>query len=268
MPLSKTYDTLLVSRDDNGHALTVTLNRPDLHNAFNEALIADLRDLCARLTGAGPSAARVVVLTGAGPSFCAGADINWMSKQRAYTREQNLADARELGAMFLDWYRLPMPTIARVNGAAIGGGCGLVAACDIAVAADTAKLGLSEVKIGIIPAVIAPYVIRKIGERGAREFMLTGERVDGARAEAIGLVNRAVAHTRLDAEVARYVEALVTSGPAAVAACKRLIEAVAPLAPEAATDITTQMIADIRISDEGQEGMASFLEKRKPNWTD
>src|SRR5438876_917208 len=179
------YKTLLV--DDADGVLTVTLNRPEVHNAFNEELIAEAIDL---FGGIGASAACAVVLRGTGPNFCAGADLNWMSRMVSYTREENVRDSSQLAKMYALINECPLPVIGRIQGAAIGGGVGLVAVCDIAIAAPEAKFGLAEVKLGIIPAVISPYVIAKIGQTHARALFLTGERFDAERALRIGLVHR------------------------------------------------------------------------------
>ena len=239
----------------------VTLARPDVRNAFDEVLIRELTEACGALGDA-----RVLVLTGEGSAFCAGADLSWMGKMKDYSFTENLADANALAAMLRALYDLPIPTIAAVNGPAIGGGNGLVAACDIAVASDRALFSLSEVKIGLVPACIGPYVIRKIGVAAAHELFLTGERIDAARAKSIHLVNDAVPHDRLMARVDEYVAMLLTSGPEALRMSKTLVQTVPGMPLDEAGPYTAEMIARLRISPEAQEGMAAFFAKRPPNW--
>src|SRR6185369_2434239 len=216
-----TYKTLLIEEGDG--VLTVTLNRPEVHNAFNDELISEAIDLFQNIgggTGASP-VLRAVVLRGTGANFCAGADLNWMSKMVSYTRDQNIHDSSLLAKMFALMNECPIPLIGAIQGAAIGGGVGLVAVCDIVIAARNTKFGLSEVKLGILPAVISPYVIAKIGTTHARALFLTGERFDAERALRIGLVHRLV--DDVDAAVAETVTLLKTSGPEAVRECKKLI---------------------------------------------
>jgi methylglutaconyl-CoA hydratase len=255
-----TYKTLLVDEADG--VLTVTLNRPDVHNAFNDELIAEAIDL---FSGIGATGARVVVLRGTGPNFCAGADLNWMSRMVGYTREENVRDSSKLAQMYALMNACPLPMIGRIQGAAIGGGVGLVAVCDIAIAARDAKFGLSEVKLGILPAVISPYVIAKIGETHARALFLTGERFDAERAQRIGLVHRIV--DDVDAAIAETITALKTSGPEAVRECKKLIAHVASHPLIDAIPYTIDAIASRRVSEEGQGGMSAFLKKEKAPWT-
>jgi methylglutaconyl-CoA hydratase len=253
------YKTLLVDEADG--ILNVTLNRPDVHNAFNEELIAEAIDL---FGGLGESTARVVVLRGTGPNFCAGADLNWMSRMVSYTRDENVRDSSQLARMYALMNECPLPVIGRIQGAAIGGGVGLVAVCDIAIAARDAKFGLSEVKLGILPAVISPYVIAKIGETHARALFLTGERFDAERALRIGLVHRVA--DDLDAAVAETIAALKSSGPEAVRECKKLIAHVSSHELIDAIPYTIEAIAARRVSSEGQGGMAAFLKKEKAPW--
>jgi len=244
---------------------TVTLNRPDVRNAFNDEVVAELTAVFLEL---GKRAeVRCVVLAANGPAFCAGADLNWMKSVAAYTREQNIEDAGGLARMLEILYRCPKPTIAKVQGDAYAGGIGLVAACDIAVAADGAHFCLSEVRLGLIPATISPYVIRAMGARAAHRYFLTAERFDAAEALRIGLVHEVAKAEELDARVAAIAQALVQNGPAAVAACKKLVHEVAghEITPGLVRR-TVEHIADIRASDEGQEGVQSFLAKRKPRW--
>jgi methylglutaconyl-CoA hydratase len=255
-----TYKTLLVDEADG--VLTVTLNRPDVHNAFNDELISEAIDL---FSGINESHARAVVLRGTGPNFCAGADLNWMSRMVSYTREENVRDSSKLAKMYALINECPLPVVGRIQGAAIGGGVGLVAVCDIAIAARDAKFGLSEVKLGILPAVISPYVIAKIGETHARALFLTGERFDADRAQRIGLVHRIV--DDVDAAVAETIAALKSSGPEAVRECKKLIAHVASHPLVDAIPYTIDAIASRRVSEEGQGGMNAFLKKEKAPWT-
>jgi methylglutaconyl-CoA hydratase len=209
---------------------------------------------------------RVVIVTGEGKSFCAGADLNWMRRVKDYSYEDNLKESLNLAEMLYKVYASSKPTIARVNGAAIGGGTGLVAVCDIAVAAEKAKFSFSEVKLGLIPACISPYVLKKCGEGRCREFFLTGERLTAEKAREAGLVNAVVALDTIDACIEDIVKLLVSSGPEAISTCKELLRNVVEMSLEDAKRYTAEVIAKLRISDEGQEGMNAFLEKRKPEW--
>jgi methylglutaconyl-CoA hydratase len=244
---------------------TVTLNRPEVRNAFNDEVIAEMTAVFAELGDR--AEVRCVVLAGNGAAFCAGADLNWMKRMAGYTREENLADAMALANMLRVIYRCPKPTIARVQGDVYAGGTGLVAACDIAVSVDTAQYCLSEVKLGLIPATISPYVIRAMGARAAHRYFLTAERFDAAEALRIGFVHEVVAAGELDGKVAELAQSLVQAGPAAVKACKELVQDVAGHnITQLLIDRTVQGIADIRVSDEGREGIQAFLAKRKPAW--
>ena len=244
---------------------TITLCRPDVRNAFNDEVIAELK---AAFTEAGQAAnVRCVVLAAEGPAFCAGADLNWMRRMADYTREENLADAGQLAAMLRAIYECPKPTIARVQGDVFAGGVGLVAACDMTVSVDTATYCLSEVKLGLIPATISPYVIRAMGARASHRYFLTAERFSAAEAHRVGLVHEVVAADALDAKVAELTSALVSASPNAVRACKRLVQDVAERdIDDALVAHTVAGIADIRSSAEGKEGVQSFLQKRKPSW--
>jgi methylglutaconyl-CoA hydratase len=256
------YNTLLVELDDG--VLTVTLNRPEVHNAFNDELIAEAIDLFSSID---PDAARVVVLKGTGKNFCAGADLNWMSRMVSYTRDENVRDSSLLAKMYALINECPLPVVGRIHGAAIGGGVGLVSVCDVAIALDRSQFGLSEVKLGILPAVISPYVIAKIGATHARALFLTGERFDAQRAMRIGLVHRVVeSEAELDAAVYETVTQLRTSGPEAVRECKKLISYVASHELADAIPFTIDAIATRRVSEEGQEGMKAFLEKGLASW--
>jgi methylglutaconyl-CoA hydratase len=211
---------------------------------------------------------RVVVLSGKGASFCAGADLNWLREIIHFSYNENIQESTELADCLEELYALPKPTIARVNGAVIGGGNGFMAACDIIVSSREAIFGLSEAKLGLVPAVISPYVVRRIGESRARRYFLTGERFDAARAEEVGLVNRSVDGGMLDAQINDFVRMLLTSGPEALAKAKELLRQIPRLGFEEAKRFSVEMIAGLRTSAEGQEGMASFLEKRKPKWAE
>jgi methylglutaconyl-CoA hydratase len=259
--LELTYPHLRL--DARGDVATVTLNRPEVHNAFNQDLIADLTDVFERLGR--DEDARIVVLAGEGRSFCAGGDLNWMQESVKYTRKQNLEDARRLSRMLHAVNECPKPVVARVNGNALGGGCGLVSACDIAVAAEEAQFGFTEVKLGIVPAAIAPFAIRKIGESHARHHFLLGDRFAAAEARAIGLVHAVVPSDRLDAKVAEIVAGLRTSGPRAMGEAKALVREIADR-PEGADKVCVETIARLRVGAEGQEGLKAFLEKRRPRW--
>jgi methylglutaconyl-CoA hydratase len=247
------------------HRATVTLNRPEVRNAFNDEVIVELtaafRELGSR------EDVRCIVLAGNGPAFCAGADLNWMRRMAGYTHEENIADAAALAEMLRVIYACPKPTIARVQGDVYAGGTGLVAACDIAVSAGGANYCLSEVKLGLIPATISPYVIRAMGARAAHRYFLTAERFSAAEALRIGLVHEVVALEALDAKVSELAKALIQAGPDAVRACKLLVQDVAgqEITPQLIS-ATVQGIANIRVSPEGREGVQSFLQKRKPSW--
>ncbi|HEX7045123.1 MAG TPA: enoyl-CoA hydratase/isomerase family protein [Burkholderiales bacterium] len=244
---------------------TVWMNRPDTHNAFDETLI---RELTAAFEGiAKDPAVRVVVLAGRGKSFSAGADLNWMKRAAQASAEDNRREARALSKMFDTLHRLPKPTIARVHGAALGGGVGLTAACDIAVASTRASFATTEVRLGIIPAVISPYVVAAIGRRAAQRYFLTAERFDAVEAHRLGLVHLVCEEAALDATIAGLVDALLAGGPHAQAAAKELLDHVAarPI-DEAVREDTAQRIAVVRATAEAKEGIGAFLEKRKPRW--
>ena len=248
-----------------GHVATVTLARPEVRNAFNDEVIAELSEAFTWLGEA--DAVRAIVLAAEGPAFCAGADLNWMRRMADYTREQNLEDAAKLAFMLRTLYECPKPTIARVQGDVYAGGVGLVACCDMAVSVDTAHYALSEVKLGLIPATISPYVIRAMGARAAHRWFLTAERFDAAAAQRMGLVHEAVPAEQLDARVGELLAALTSASPNAVRSAKRLVQDVAGRdITRLLIERTVEGIADIRASDEGKEGVQSFLQKRKPAW--
>jgi len=259
---------MLLTVTSDGPVVRVTLNRPDVRNAFNEELIAQLTAWADGVASGfnRKDSPRVAVLSGAGKTFCAGADLTWMSKMVAYTHEENVRDARLMARMFQALDRLPIPLIGRVHGAALGGGVGLAAVCDIVVAGEDAFFGFTEVKLGILPAVISPYAIAKIGQSAARELFLTGARFSAARAKEIGLVHAVVEEGDLDRAIAKYVNDVLTSGPAAVAAAKALIRDVVACDAGQAAEVTADAIARQRVSPEGQDGMRAFLDKRLPSW--
>ena len=258
------YEFITTRRD--GAVEHLTLNRPDVRNAFNEHVIAELTAWAAGVhEPAARREIRVVVLSGAGKVFCAGADVAWMSKTIHYTEDENLRDASAMSRMFTAINKVPMPVIGRIQGAALGGGAGLAAVCDIVVADDAALFGFTEVKLGILPAVISPFVLAKIGQSAARELFLTGARFTAARAKEIGLVHAVVSAADLDATVDEYVQELLTAGPEAIAAAKALIPAVSRDS-DGALSITAAAIAARRVSAEGQEGLRAFLEKRASAW--
>jgi methylglutaconyl-CoA hydratase len=257
-------DSLTLHRD--GAVARLRLERPEVHNAFDAALIADLTDALVSL-GADPQV-RVVVLEGAGASFSAGADLNWMRGMAAASEADNRDDALALARLLRILDTLPKPTIARVHGAAFGGGVGLVAACDIAIGVPEAKFGLTESRLGLLPAVISPYVIAAIGTRQARRWFATAETFDAEEARRIGLLHGVVNATALDSAVQRQVELLLKAGPIAAASAKALVREVAAATnAEAIDQANAALIARLRVSPEGQEGIGAFLEKRKPAWT-
>ena len=257
------YDTLTVALD---HRIAhVTLNRPELRNAFNEQSIAELALAFDELGR--NELVRAIVLRANGSAFCAGADLNWMKKMAGYTDAENEADARQLADMLRTIYLCPQPVVARVQGDCYAGGMGLVAACDIIVAADEAHFCLSEVKLGLIPATISPYVIKAMGEQAARRYFVTAERFTAQQAHRMGFAHDSVPQDALDASVAAIVKALLANSPHAVRQAKTLVRDVAGLpVTEALLADTAQRIARIRASEQGREGVRSFLEKRKPDW--
>jgi methylglutaconyl-CoA hydratase len=257
-----TDDIVQVDRDDRGVA-TVTMNRPGVRNAFDDRLIAALASTAAALGD--DDAVRVVVLTGAGTVFSAGADLGWMRSMRDYSFEDNIEDSTRMSTMFRTLYDLPKPLIGRINGHALGGGTGLTAVCDIAIAVPEATFGFTEVVLGLAPAVISPFVVRKVGRSFARAVFVTGERFDAEQAREAGLVHQVVAAGELDAAVEAAVARCLRAGPVAAAAAKRLPDlALRPL-DEASAD-AVQVIAGLRVGEEGQEGMAAFFDKRPPAW--
>ncbi len=243
----------------------VVLDRPDVHNAFNDELIRLVTETFAELGN--KKEIRVIVLGGNGKSFCAGADVHWMKRMVQYSKEENLEDARNLARMFLTIAKCPKPVIARVHGAALAGGVGLVAASDIGVAIESVQFGFTEVKLGIIPAVIAPFIVARIGSGRAREFFITGERFLAPVALNIGLVQHVVSHElALDALIDSKISQILTSAPGAIAAAKELVFGVASRTLETSLDFTAEAIARARVSTEGQAGLQAFLDRQKPPW--
>jgi methylglutaconyl-CoA hydratase len=257
------YQTLEI--ETQGKVATIWMNRPDVHNAFDEALIKELTAACKALDG--DDAVRVVILAGRGKSFSAGADLNWMKRAANNSVEENMTDARALASMLRTLAEMKKPTIARVHGAALGGGTGLTAACDIAVASTKAIFATSEVKFGIIPSAISPYVVRAIGARQAYRYFQSAERIDASRARELGLVHEAVEPEALDAKVQEIVAALIQGGPLSQAAAKDLIRAVdnQPINDTLVED-TAHRIAYLRATPEAKDGIAAFLDKRQPGW--
>jgi methylglutaconyl-CoA hydratase len=259
------FEHLLVVRT--GGVETVTLNRPDVRNAFNDVVIAELTAWAESVRRSAPSARpRVAVLQGAGKSFSAGADIVWMARTVSYSEEENLRDAEAASRMFAALDSLPLPLVGRIHGAALGGGAGLVAVCDVAVADASTVFGFTEVRLGIVPAVISPFVIAKIGASAARALFLTGTRFSSEQARQIGLVHEVAGDGQLDAAVAGAVAQILEGGPEALAAAKVLVADVRERSIAEAMPVTAQSIASRRTSPEGQEGLTAFLEKRPPAW--
>jgi len=248
-----------------GPVARVWLNRPDVRNAFNDGVIAELRDTFTQL-GA-DTRLRAIVLGGHGKAFCAGADLSWMRAMADYSWEQNRADAQALADMLWTVWSCPVPVVGRIHGDCYAGGVGLAAVCDVLVASEAAGFCLSEAKLGLLPGTISPYVIRALGEQASRRYMVTAERFSAAQAHSIGFVHEVCAAEVLDAKVDEIVAALVANGPMAARACKRLVQDIAgqPITPALRED-TARRIADIRASDEGREGVQAFLAKRKPSW--
>lgn len=260
--------TLTTKTDDRG-VLTLTMNRPGVFNAFDAGMIAELT--MTLKTASKNDDVRLVVITGSGSCFSAGADLNWMRSLVNASLEENEADAMRLAKLMRCLNYLPKPTIAMVNGAAFGGGVGLIAACDIAIAVEDASFGLTEARLGLAPAVISPYVIRRIGENNARRYFLTGERFTAPEAHRIGLIHEAVKQGSLESRVEETISKLLKSGPEAVRHCKKLIFEISDESKKKQKKLdgfTSRLIARLRVSAEGQEGLAAFLEKRKPDWDD
>lgn len=264
--MEKTMDTATIqTRIDARGVASVIINRTDKHNAFDDGMIRELREAFRRLADDG--SVRVIVLGSNGRHFSAGGDLAWMQRMTDYDREDNLQDAEDLAGMLQDLRQLPQPTIAQVQGAAFGGAVGLVSCCDIAIAASTARFALSEVRIGLIPATIGPYVVAAIGERAARRLFVTGEAFDAHSALRHGLVSEVVAPEDLENSVSQLCDTILDNGPQAVRAAKELITGICGLpATDELIRETCRRIADLRVSDEGQEGLQAFLDKRPPSW--
>ncbi|HKJ18248.1 MAG TPA: enoyl-CoA hydratase-related protein [Xanthomonadales bacterium] len=251
-----------------GNTLWLTLNRPEIHNAFGDQLIAELTE--ALIAAETDDNVHAIVLTGAGKTFSAGADMNWMRNMAAASEIDNREDALRLATLLRTLNFHPKPTIARINGAAFGGGLGLIACCDIAISVADAVFALTEVRLGLVPAVISPYVIRRMGERQARRFFLTAERFDAARAMRVGLIREIATPEMLDNMIEQQLRWLSQGGPRAISEAKSLIFSVCGQSIEKQKELdqhTASLIARLRVSDEGQEGLAAFLEKRAPGWT-
>ena len=260
--MSYTYITYTT---DARNTATITLNRPDKHNAFNEDFIAELSTALDDIRK--DDQCRLMILRSSGRNFSAGADLDWMKRMAGYTRAENVRDANALAELLYKLNFLPVPTIARVQGAAMGGGCGLVSCCDIALAADNAVFAFSEVKLGLIPATISPYVIRAIGEKQARRYFLTAERFDANKSLEIGLVSGVMDESKLDEAVEKTIDLILANSSEAVKAAKQLVFDVAgKQVTRELLQQTSESIADIRASEEGKEGLSAFLEKRKPAW--
>ena len=256
--------TPLLRRSVEGPVATVTMVRPEVHNTFNEHLIAGLHDVFRLL--ASDDGVRVIVLAGEGKSFSAGADLDWMRRAASFSEEDNRRDAAAAAALWRAVAECPKPVVARVHGNAFGGGAGLVAASDIAVAAESAMFGFTEVRLGLLPATVAPHVVEKIGPGRALPLFLTGERFDAQRALAIGLVHQVVPQEQLDVVVGTVVDQLLAGGPNALRGCKELVRRVASADRSKIDEYTAALIASARAGEEGREGVAAFLEKRKPGW--
>jgi len=258
------YETLILERKED--IQYIYLNRPEVHNAINEVMIAELTEVFSEVSK--DESLRLVILKGKGKTFCAGADLNYMSHIAQHSKDDNYKDGQRLAKLFKTIYRCHVPTMAVVHGAAFGGANGLFAACDVVLADENTTFAFSEVKIGIGPATIMPFIIRRIGEYHARDLMLTGRRFKGKEAERVGLINKAVPAGLLIENIKKYINEFLTAGPKATRATKQLIQHIVYDGPEVneLIDYTAGIIANLRADDEGQEGMAAFLEKRKPSW--
>lgn len=251
-----------VQLETQGGITTVRLHRPEVRNALDETLISDLTHAFGNL----PQTTRVVLLAGSGPAFCAGADAQWMKRSRSFSREENERDAAALASLLKAVDECPYPTVARVHGAALGGGVGLLAACDIAIADEQATFGFPEVRLGLVPAVISTFVLPRIGVRAARRYFLTGERFGAPQAAALGLVHETAAPDALDGRIAGIVNDLRQGAPRAVGVAKALLRTVSALSKDRAIEESIRTISELRVSPEAQEGLSAFIEKRKPNW--
>ena len=259
--MSSKYDSIIIEGDG---VITVTLNRPDIHNPFDEKMISELTDAFSQINKT--ASARIVIITGAGKSFCAGADLNWMKRMGQYSFAENVEDATGLSKMFLALENIEIPVIAKVNGAALGGGAGLACACDFVIASDKAKIGFSEVKLGLLPGVISPYVIDRVGAKRAAQLFMTGERLEAEMARRLGLFDDIARPEDLEGVVDVLIGQIMTGGPQAVKECKRLARTGARMDREEFRKYCINAIAKIRASPEGKEGVGAFLEKREPSW--
>ena len=257
------YETIEIQKENN--VATIFLNRPDVHNAMNEKLMKELTT-CFHELGKDDSI-RTIILTGKGKSFCAGADLNWMKSMAKYSKEENINDSRLLLNLYEAIYNCPKPVIGRVNGHAFGGGIGLFAVCDIIIAVPDCKFAFSEVKLGIIPAVISTYIVRKIGLSNMRRLFLTGERFNSEYAKEVGLIDYVITPEELDEKIKNYTELLQSSGPIAIVEVKKLIDSCENMDREKYKEHTVEKISELRVSKEGQEGINAFLEKRKSKWS-
>lgn len=257
------YETLELNKEKD--TVTITLNRPDVHNAMNEKLMKELTDCFKNLSD--DKSVRIIILTGKGKSFCAGADLNWMKSMAKYSKEENIKDSRLLSNLYESIYNCPKPVIGCINGHAFGGGLGLFAVCDITFAVPGCKFAFSEVKLGIIPSVISTYIVRRIGLSNMRRLFITGERINSEYAEKIGLIDFVVSEEEIDNEIEKYVNILVSSGPNAIKEIKKLVDNCEKLDVEKYKEFTVKKIAELRVSNEGQEGINAFLEKRKSKWS-
>jgi len=257
------YETIKLHKEKN--IVTVYLNRPEVHNAMNEKLMKELTTCFKELIKDNDT--RIIILTGKGKSFCAGADLNWMKSMAKYSKEENIQDSKLLLNLYETIYNCPKPVIGRINGHAFGGGLGLFAVCDITIAVPNCKFAFSEAKLGIIPSVISTYIVRRIGLSNMRRLFITGERFSSEYAKVIGLIDYVVSEEKLDTEIQKYVKQLISSGPSAVKEVKKLIDACEKLDIEKYKEYTVRKIAELRVSEEGQEGINAFLEKRKSKWS-
>lgn len=257
----KEYKTIII--ESKNQVINVWLNRPEVHNAMNAQMIEDLTNAYSSFND---DQIRAIVLRGKGKSFCAGADLNYMKEIASFGIKENMEDSLKLGGLFQSIYSCPFPTIAAVHGSAFGGANGLLAACDIVLAEENTTYAFSEVKLGIAPATIAPFVIKRIGEFGAKELMITGKRFNSKEALSWKLINKSVAENELETELNNLLQEINRNGPKAVRASKKLIQSIINQEPNKMLEYTARIIAELRASDEGQEGIASFLDKRKPNW--
>jgi methylglutaconyl-CoA hydratase len=257
------YDTIKVLTEKD--VVTVKLNRPDVHNAMNARLMEELTTCFKELSS--DKTVRVIILTGNGKSFCAGADLNWMKSMVNYSKEENIKDSRLLLDLYETVYSCPKPVIGRINGHAFGGGVGLLAVCDLNVALPGLKFAFSEVKLGIIPSVISTFIVKRIGTANMRRLFITGERFTSEYAREIGLIDSVVSEENFDSEIQRYVEQIYSSGPGAIKEVKKLVDEYQKTDLESYKKYTVEKIAELRISEEGQDGINAFLEKRKSKWS-